>query len=55
MHSQVIIKGYREALKLCVARIKEISVKIGDKSAEEKRDLLLKCAMTSMNSKIISK
>jgi T-complex protein 1 subunit eta len=55
MHSQVIIKGYREALKLCVARIKEISVKIGDKSAEEKRDLLLKCAMTSINSKIISK
>lgn len=55
MHSQIIIKGYREALKLCVDRIKEISIKIGDKSAEEKRELLLKCAMTSMNSKIISK
>ena len=55
MHSQIIIKGYREALKLCLQRIKEISVKIGDKSPEEKRDLLLKCAMTSMNSKIISK
>lgn len=55
MHSQIIIKGYREALKLCVQRIKEISVKIGDKSPEEKRDLLLKCAMTSMNSKIINK
>jgi T-complex protein 1 subunit eta len=46
MHSQIIIKGYREALKLCLQRIKEISVKIGDKSPEEKRDLLLKCAMT---------
>lgn len=55
MHSQMIIKGYREALKLCLQRIKEISVKIGDKTDEEKRDLLLKCAMTSMNSKIISK
>jgi len=55
MHSQIIIKGYREALKLCLQRIKEISVKIGDKSPAEKRDLLLKCAMTSMNSKIISK
>lgn len=55
MHSQIIIKGYREALKLCIDRIKEISVKIGDKSPEEKRDLLLKCAMTSMNSKIINK
>lgn len=55
MHSQIIIKGYREALKLCLDRIKEISIKIGDKTPEEKRELLLKCAMTSMNSKIISK
>jgi T-complex protein 1 subunit eta len=55
MHSQIIIKGYREALRLCLERIQEISVKIGDKSAAEKRDLLLKCAQTSMNSKIISK
>ena len=55
MHSQIIIKGYREALKLCIDRIKEISVKIGDTSPEETRDLLLKCAMTSMNSKIINK
>lgn len=36
-------------------RIREISVKIADKSAEEKRDLLIKCAQTSLNSKIISK
>lgn len=55
MHSQIIIKGYREACQKCLERIKEISVKIGDKSAEEKRDLLVKCAQTSLNSKIISK
>lgn len=55
MHSQIIIKGYREALRLCLERIREISVKIADKSEEEKRDLLEKCAMTSLNSKIISK
>ena len=55
MHSQIIIKGYRQALKLCVDRIKDISVKIADKSAEEKRELLEKCAQTSLNSKIISK
>ena len=35
MHSQVIIKGYREAMTKCVERIKEISVKITDKSPEE--------------------
>jgi len=55
MHSQIIIKGYREALKLCTDRIKEVSVKIGDKNEAEKRDLLVKCAMTSLNSKIINK
>lgn len=55
MHSQIIIKGYREALKLCTDRIKEISVKIGDKNEAEKYKLLMKCAMTSLNSKIISK
>jgi len=55
MHSQIIIKGYRNALKMCLDRIKEVSVKIGDKNEEEKRELLEKCAQTSLNSKIISK
>lgn len=54
MHSQIIIKGYREACAKCIERIKEISVKIADKSAAEKRDLLIKCSETSLNSKIIS-
>lgn len=55
MHSQIIIKGYREAAAKCKERIKEISVKIGDKSPEEKRELLIRCSQTSLNSKIISK
>ena len=55
MHSQIIIKGYREAMKQCIERIREVSVKIGDKTPEEKRSLLRKCAETSLNSKIISK
>jgi T-complex protein 1 subunit eta len=55
MHSQIVIKGYRQALALCIERIKEISVKIGDKTGEEKRELLEKCAQTSLNSKIIAK
>jgi len=54
MHSQIIIKGYREACAKCIERIKEISVKIADKSEEEKRELLVKCSETSLNSKIIS-
>jgi T-complex protein 1 subunit eta len=55
MHSQVIIQGYREALRLSLERLKEVSLKIHEKSDEEKRDLLIKCAETSLNSKIISK
>jgi T-complex protein 1 subunit eta len=55
MHSSHIIKAYRAAAKLCIDRTKEISIKIGDKTDAEKRDLLLKCAMTSLNSKIISR
>ena len=55
MHSQIIIKAYRQAMQLCIDRIQEISVKIADKTEEEKRDLLHKCAMTSLNSKIIAK
>eukprot|EP00355_Strombidium_rassoulzadegani_P001337 CAMPEP_0168612888 /NCGR_PEP_ID=MMETSP0449_2-20121227/3156_1 /TAXON_ID=1082188 /ORGANISM="Strombidium rassoulzadegani, Strain ras09" /LENGTH=566 /DNA_ID=CAMNT_0008653481 /DNA_START=22 /DNA_END=1718 /DNA_ORIENTATION=+ len=55
MHSQIIIKGYREACQRCVERIREVSVKIADKSTEERRELLIKCSQTSLNSKIISK
>lgn len=42
MHSQVIIRGYRRAMNEAVKRIKEISVKLGDKDEEEKRDMLKK-------------
>ena len=44
MHSQVIIKGYREAANKCLERLREISIKIGDKSPEEKREMLKMCA-----------
>ena len=53
MHSQVIIRGYRRAMNEAIKRIKEISVKLGDKDEEEKRDMLKKWAMTSLNSKLI--
>ena len=55
MHSQIIIKGYREAMQKCIERIKEISVKIAEHSPEERRELLKKCASTSLNSKIIAR
>lgn len=54
MHSQVIIRGFRKAMSEGVKRIKEISVKLIDKDEEEKKDMLKKCAMTSLNSKLIN-
>jgi T-complex protein 1 subunit eta len=39
-------------MNAAIDRIREISVKISEK--EEKRDLLIKCAKTSLNSKLIS-
>ncbi len=54
MHPSVIIKGYREAMTKCIERIREVSIKIADDSVEGRRDILKKCAQTSLNSKIIS-
>lgn len=34
MHSQIIIKGYRESLRLCCDRISEISVKMNSEDPE---------------------
>jgi T-complex protein 1 subunit eta len=54
MHSQIIIRGFRKAMGEAVKRIKDVSIKLHDKDAEEKSDMLKKCAMTSLNSKLIN-
>jgi T-complex protein 1 subunit eta len=54
MHPSVIIRGYREAMQQCIQRIREVSIKIADESIEGRREILKKCAETSLNSKIIS-
>jgi T-complex protein 1 subunit eta len=55
MHPSVIIKGYREAAAKCIERIREVSIKIADDDIKQRREILKKCAQTSLNSKIISK
>jgi T-complex protein 1 subunit eta len=55
MHSQVIIKGFWTALNVAREKLKELAINIDEKSSDEKRNLLLKCAMTSLNSKLIAK
>lgn len=54
VHPQIIIRAYRSAVSLAIQRIKAIAVKIEKDNKEEMRELLLKCAATSLNSKLVS-
>lgn len=55
VHPRVIIKAYREASVMAVGRVKEIATHIHEgKNAEERKELLKKCAVTSLNSKLVS-
>jgi len=54
MHAQTIMKGYWKALGVARESLKELCFNLDDKSDEEKRTLLLRCAATSLNSKLIS-
>ena len=53
VHPQNIIKYFREAAQMAIARVKELSVSIEGKNAEDKRELLKKCAMTTLSSKLV--
>ena len=52
VHPQIVIRSMRQASTLAVQRVKEIAVPFeGDKG----REMLLKCAGTALNSKLISR
>lgn len=53
VHPRIIIKAIRKALHLCVEKIQQLSVKIEKDNVEERRQLLMKCASTALNSKLI--
>lgn len=54
VHPQVIIRAYRKATQLALAKVKEMSVKINSKNAPEQRELLEKCAATALSSKLVA-
>ncbi|TID30779.1 hypothetical protein CANINC_000695 [Pichia inconspicua] len=53
MSSNSIVKGLRDAVVLVVKRIKELEINLEEKPQDEEYDMLVKCALTAMNSKII--
>jgi len=53
VHPRVIIRAFRKATKLALDRMVELAVKINKDNPEEYKQLLEKCAATSMSSKLI--
>ena len=51
---QIIINGFWRGLQLALKKLSECAITINEKSEEEKKNLLLKCAETSLNSKLIA-
>ncbi|KAG0489954.1 hypothetical protein HPP92_006817 [Vanilla planifolia] len=50
VHPQNLIRSYRTASYLAINKIKELSVSIEGKSLDEKKNLLAKCAATTLSS-----
>ncbi|GAA5955408.1 hypothetical protein JCM3765_006768 [Sporobolomyces pararoseus] len=49
----VIIKSYRKACQLAIQKVKDLAVTVNRENEQDFRSLLLKCASTSMSSKLI--
>merc|ERR1719203_1424472 len=54
VHPRVIINGYRKACEVVLEQLDKLCVDWENKSEAEVRDMLIKCAQTAMNSKLIS-
>lgn len=54
VHAQVIIRSFRKGLQLALQKLADLSIKFTESDPAKKRDLLEKCALTSLSSKIVS-
>jgi len=54
VHPQVIVKAFRQASQLAVAKLEELAVRLESKDPATRRDMLEKSAATSLNSKLVS-
>jgi len=52
--ANIIIKGYKQALKLTLQKLSDIAIDLTQKSAEERNHMLLRCAETTLNSKLVA-
>eukprot|EP00923_Selenidium_pygospionis_P025939 GHVN01045899.1.p1 GENE.GHVN01045899.1~~GHVN01045899.1.p1 ORF type:complete len:557 (+),score=95.91 GHVN01045899.1:107-1777(+) len=54
MHPLTIIKHFRKACQLAIEHLLSLQVDLSEQSAGDKRDLLERCAQTSLRSKMVS-
>jgi len=54
VHSQTIIRGFRRACRIVLSKLQDLSIDLSKKTDKEKRDMMVKCAQTTLNSKLIS-
>jgi len=54
LHPQAIMKGFRLASKVALDRLRQIAISIDRKDEEKHKEMLLRCAGTALNSKLIS-
>ena len=54
MHAQLIIRAYRQACALAVAKVKDMAISIEGKDEQDKLELLRRCASTTLNSKLVA-
>jgi T-complex protein 1 subunit eta len=54
VHPQVIVKSLRLGTRMAIDKIKEISMKISHHDKSEQRSLLIKCAATTLSSKLVA-
>jgi len=55
VHPQIIIRAFRKATLMAVKKIKEIAVQIKKDDPKEARELLKRCAATSLSSKLVAR
>lgn len=53
VHPQLIIRSFRTALALAIGHLQKIAVNVSEKDPKERESLLIKCAKTALNSKLI--
>lgn len=54
LHPRTIIRAYRKAAALAIEHVRSLAVDIHGKNKDDARTLLMRCASTSLNSKLIA-